>query len=124
MAYAEQLEDAARLAARGELGYAVQTVADDRGLRVFVLARLLTDVGRVTTEISHEHYFDKPDSQATLIKANEMATELRAMAEELNDRWLSLRRARVQELRNEYEKVDALAEAAEGLKRIVDAESD
>jgi hypothetical protein len=124
MSYADSLEDAARYAARGELGYHVHTVADTSRVRVALVARLLGPDGQVDTEISHEHYFEDPDSQAALIQANEEATELRALAQQLNDEWVSRRRARVLELQTEYEKADALAQAAQGLRRIVDAERD
>jgi hypothetical protein len=117
MAYAEHLEDAARYAARGELGYTLHTVVDDAGVRLSLVARLLADDGRLETEISHEQYLEDPE------QANQKATELRAIASERNDQWVSLRRARLRELRTQYEKADADADAAEArVERIIDAE--
>jgi microcystin degradation protein MlrC len=124
VAYASRLEDVARAAARGELGCYVHTVSDATGVRVCVVTRRLTDDGHLETEISHEHRFDDPDSHTTLVGASEKAAELRAVAQQLNDQLVSLRRARLLELRTEYEQADALAQAATGLQRIIDAEQD
>ena len=117
MAYSEHLEDAARYAARGELGYTLNSEVDDAGVRVSLVARLIADDGHLETEISHEQYLDDPE------QAHEKTEELRAIARELNDQRASARRARLLELRTEYEKADARAEAADArLDRIVDAE--
>jgi hypothetical protein len=124
MAYAASLEDAARSAAHGELGYEVHTTAEPSGVRVSLVARLLGPDGHVKTEISDEHYFEEPDSHTALVQANEKATELRSQAEQLNNDWVSLRRARVLELQTEYEKADAQAQAAQSLQDIIDAERD
>jgi hypothetical protein len=56
------------------------------------------------------------------VQANEKATELRAIAEQLNDEWASARDASLRELRAEYDRADAQARAAEDLRRIIDAE--
>jgi hypothetical protein len=119
MAYTEHLEDAARYAARGELGYTLNSVVDDAGVRISLVARLIADDGHLETEISHEQHLEDPE------QANEKANELRAVARELNDEWASRRRARLLELRTEYEKADARAEAADArLDRIIDAEQE
>jgi hypothetical protein len=119
VAYSGRLEDAARYAARGELGYTLNSVVDDAGVRVSLVARLIADDGHLETKISHEQHLDDPD------QAHEKTTELRAAAAELNDQWASQRRARLLELRTEYEKADAQAEAADArLDRIIDAERD
>jgi hypothetical protein len=117
MGYTDHLEDAARYAARGELGYTLNTVVDDAGVRVSLVARLIADDGHLQTTISHEQHLEDPE------QAHEKGTELRAMARELNEQWVSARRARLLELRSEYEKADARTEAADvRLDRIVDAE--
>lgn len=130
MAYADHLSDAARYAARGELGYEVHTSPEGAGVRVSLVGRLLGQDGQLQTEISDEHYFEDPDSGAVLRRAEEKAIELRARAEQLNEEWVSLRRARVHELQTEYEKADAeteakaqaQAQAAQDLQGIIDAE--
>jgi hypothetical protein len=124
MAYASKLEDAARCAARDELGYYVHTAAEASGVRVVLVARLLGPDGHVETEIADGHYFEDADSHAALVQANEKATELRARAEQLNEDWISRRRARVLELQTEYAKADAQTEAAKGLQGIIEAERD
>jgi hypothetical protein len=124
MVYASKLEDAARCAARGELGYHVHAVAEASGVRVSLVGRLLGADGSVETEVRHEQFFEDPDSQTALIHANEKATELRALAQRLTDEWVARRRADVLELQAEYQKADALSQAAEDLHRIVDAEQD
>lgn len=83
--YAGHLEDAARIAPRGELGYSVHTAAEDGVLTASLAARLLAQDGRVHTEISNEHHFENPDSEIALVQTNEKAAELRAAAAELND---------------------------------------
>jgi hypothetical protein len=118
-AYADRLEDAARYAARGELGYTLNSVVDDAGVRISLVARLLAEDGHLETEISHEQHLEDPE------QARMKAEELRAMARDLNDQWVSVRRARLLELRTEYEKADARAEAADArLDRIIDAEQE
>jgi hypothetical protein len=121
-AYAGELETAADVAARGELGYTVHTVSENGQLRIALIARLLTADGRVQTEISHEHSFEDPDSQVVLVQANEKATEIRAEAQGLNDKWVSARAAQLLELRAGYDEADAQAKAGDDLQRIVDAE--
>jgi hypothetical protein len=117
MDYADHLEDAARYAARGELGYTLHSEVDDAGVRISLIARLLADDGRMETTISHEQRLEDPE------QAHEKTEELRAIARDLNDQVASERRARLLELRTEYEKADARAEAADArLDRIVDAE--
>lgn len=123
-AYASRLEDAARYAARGELGYTVRSVADGPCVHVSLVARLLTESGEVRTEVSHEHRFEDPDSHAALVRASEKAAELRVLAQQLNENWSALRRARLLEIQAEYERVDAAAEAARELQRIVGSETD
>ena len=119
MVYADHLEDAARYAARGELGYSLNTVVGDAGVRVSLVSRLLADDGQLETEISHEQFLEDPE------QAKEKTEELRAIARELTDQWVSARRARLLELRTEYEEADARAEAADArLDRIVDAEQE
>jgi hypothetical protein len=124
VAYANRLEDAARYAARGELGYFVDTVADGASVRVSLVARLLDEEGGITTEISHEHRFEEPDSHTTLVETNEKAAELRARAQELNDSWVALRQAQLLELQASHEQADAQAASARDLERIVDAEAE
>lgn len=124
MAYASNLEDAARCAARGELGYHVHTVAEASGVRVSLVSRLIGPDGHIRTEIADEYYFDDPDSHAALVQANEKATELRVRAEQLNSDWIARRRARVLELQTEYGNADADTKAALGLQGIIDAEKD
>lgn len=123
-AYADRLEDAARYAARGELGYTVRTAADRSSVRVSLVARLLTESGAVRTELSHEHRFQDPDSQVTLVQAAEKAAELRALAQRLNENWSSLHTTRLLEIQAEYEQADAAAQAAGELQRIVESETD
>ena len=124
MPYANNLEDAARYAARSELGYTVHTVAEGGAVRVSLVGRIIDAHGRIETALSHEHRFENPDSHIELVEANEKATELRALAQELNDEWASRRNSQLLELRTAYERDDAQAEAAEELHRIVDAEGD
>ncbi len=124
MAYADRLEDAARCASRGELGYTVDTAADGRSVHVSLVARLLTENGHVRTEITHEHRFEDPDSEVALVQATEKAAELRALAEQLNDNWSSLHQSRLLEIQAEYERADAQAESASELQRIVESETD
>jgi hypothetical protein len=120
--FAGHLEDSARIAARGELGYYVHTAVQDGEVSVSLVARLLEPDGRIHTEISRDDRFAEADSMLALVQANENATELRALAEELTDRWTSAWDAQVSELRAEYDKNDAQARAAAELKRIVDSE--
>lgn len=120
--FAGHLEDSARVAGRGQLGYSVYTAAEGGTVSVSLVARLLGPDGRVHTEISHENRFDDADSELALVQANEKATELRAIAEQLNDEWASARDASLRELRAEYDRADAQARAAEDLRRIIDAE--
>lgn len=124
MAYASGLEDAARYAARNELGYYVDTVAEGSSVRVSLVARLLGPDGQVETDISDEHRFEDPDSDVALARASEKATELRTRAEQLNEEWISGRTARVLELQTEYAKADAQAEAAQDAQDSVEAEKD
>jgi hypothetical protein len=120
--YAGRLEHAARLAARGELGYTVYTSVDDGVLRVCMVARLLDADGHLQTELSHESRFEDPDSDLTLVQSNEKAAELRASAAELNDEWASANAAQLAELRAQYDRDDAQAQAAENLRRIIEDE--
>jgi hypothetical protein len=122
--YADGLEDAARYAARGELGYTVSTAADGPSVCVSLVARLLTESGVVKTDVSHEHRFEDPDSQVALVQANERAEELRALAEQLNENWASLHQARLLEIQARYEQADEQDEAASELQRIVESEED
>jgi hypothetical protein len=122
-AFAGNLEVAADIAARGKLGYTVHTSADNGRVRISLVGRLLAPDGRVRTAISHEQSFDDPDTAVALVQANERAVELSGMAEELNDEWASERNARVSELRADYDRADADADAAEELQRIVDGEN-
>jgi hypothetical protein len=121
-AYAGNLDVAAGIAVRGELGYTVRVAAEDGKVRISIVARLLAPDGRVHTDISHDHTFEDPDSGLALVQANEKATELRAIAEQLNDHWVTVRRAHLLDLRAGYDKADAEAESANELRRIVDAE--
>jgi hypothetical protein len=121
--YADRLEDAARYAARGELGYSVSVAADGAAVDVALVARLLTESGEIRTELSHEHRFEDPDSHVALVKASEKAAELRALAQELNESWSSLRQARLLEIQAEYEQAERDAEAASELQRIVESET-
>jgi hypothetical protein len=121
-AYAGNLESAASLAARGQLGYSVDTELEGGVVRISLIARLMAPDGRVHTEITHEQSFDDPDSEAALVQANEQATELRANAEQLNDDLATTRAAALEELRAEYDKADEQADAAAELQRIVDSE--
>lgn len=121
--YAGRLEDAAKYAARGELGYVVSMLADATGLNVCIVERTLDNDGRLDTAISHQHHFEDPDSHAALVQASETAAELREVARQLNYEWASSRRAHLLEVRSEYEKADELAEAAERLRRIVDSDN-
>jgi hypothetical protein len=124
MDYADALGDSARYAAQGELGYTVTTHADGASVRVSLVGRLLAENGQLRTELSHEHRFEDPDSDVALVQASEKATELRALAQELNDNWNSVHSARVLEIQAEYEKADDQAEAAKNLDTIVDAEAE
>ena len=124
MAYANALADAARYAARGELGYTVDTVAEGGSVRVSLVARLLAEDGHIRTEVSHEQSFEDPDSHAALVQASEKATELRSLAEKLNDNWNSVHQARLLQIQAEYERADADAEAARGLDSILDTEGE
>jgi hypothetical protein len=117
------LEDAARYAARGELGYTVESVAEGGSVRVSLVARLLAESGELLTEVSHEHRFEDPDSHSTLVQASERAAELRALAQQLNDNWTSLHKARLLEIQAEYERADAHAQAASQLQQILESES-
>ena len=121
--YAGRLEDAARYASRGELGYSVSVGADGAAVDVELVARLLTETGEVHTEVSHQQRFEDPDSDVTLVKANERAAELRALAEQLNENWSSLHQARLLEIQAKYEQADRDAEAASELQRIVESET-
>ncbi|MFL5823629.1 MAG: hypothetical protein ACJ764_09325 [Solirubrobacteraceae bacterium] len=124
MAYANALEDAMRYAARGELGYTVDTVVDGGSVRVFLVARLLADDGRIRTEVSHEQRFEDADSHAALVQASETATELRSLAQALNDHWNSVHEGRLLQIQAEYEKSDADAAGARELDSILDSEKD
>ena len=97
-AYAGRLEDAARYAARGELGYTVAVDADGPHVHVSLVARLLTESGELRTELSHKHRYEDPDSHVALVEASEKAAELRALAQELNENWASLHQARLLEI--------------------------
>jgi hypothetical protein len=123
-AYAGNLETAARIAARGELGYTVHTAAEAGSIVISLVARLLAPDGTIRTEITHEQRFSDPDSDLALVRANEKAVELRAMAEKLNEQWTSLRDAHLIELRAQYEESDAQAAAATRLQQLVDDEAD
>jgi hypothetical protein len=121
--YANRLEDAARYASRGDLGYSVLVGADGPALDVSLVARLLTETGEIHTEVSHQHHFEDADSNVTLIAANEKATELRALAQQLNENWSALHQARLLEIQAKYEQADRDAESASALQRIVESES-
>jgi hypothetical protein len=123
-AYADGLEDAARYAARGELGYTVLTVAKGSSVHVSLVGRLLTPSGEVRTEVAHEQRFEDPDSEVVLVQANEKAAELRALADKLNDNWASLHQSRLLEIQAQYEQADAQAESARELQQIVESETD
>jgi hypothetical protein len=92
-AYADRLEDAARYAARGELGYTLNSVVEGAGVRISLVARLLADDGHLETTISDEQHLEDPG------QAHDRAEELRAIARELNDQWVSERRAHLLERR-------------------------
>jgi hypothetical protein len=123
-AYADGLEDAARYAARGELGYTVRTLAEGSRMQVSLVARLLTESGEIRTVVSHERRFEDPDSQVALVQASECSAELRALAERLNEHWSSLRQARLLEIQAEYDRAAAEEQAAAELQRIVESETD
>lgn len=123
-AYANHLEDAASVAAHGQLGYTVHTVAESGTLRMSLVGRTLEADGRVRTEIVDEHTFQDADSELTLVQANEKAVELRARAAELTEEWVARRNAQLLELRAEYEEADAQGGAGDELQRILDAEAD
>jgi hypothetical protein len=121
--YADHLEDAARYAARGELGYTLNSVVEGERVRVSLIGRVLAEDGHLETKISHEQYLDDPE------QAHEVAEQLRETARELNDQWASERTARLLELRTEWEKTDMDADAAEArrearLDSILDAEQE
>ena len=122
--YAGHLEDTARIAARGQLGYTVEVTADDGTVKLCLVARLLDVDGFVHTDISHEWLFREPGSHAALVRANEKAVELRELAGALNEQWASVRAANLASRRAVYEQVDADARAAEELKGIIDSEKD
>ena len=122
-AYASALEDAARIAARGELGYTVRTATDGPSVQVSLVARLLTEGGEVRTDVSHEHRFEDPDSQATLVQANEKVAELRGLAEKLNENWSSVHRSRVAEIQAEYERADEAERTASELQQLLESEA-
>ena len=69
--------------------------------------------GYLETDVSEEQYREGPDSRAALAQANEKATELRPRAEQVDDEWISRRRAQVLELQTEYGEADTQAEAAQ-----------
>jgi hypothetical protein len=122
-AYADGLEDAARYAARGELGYTVRTLAEGPRVHVSLVARLLSEGGEVRTVVSHERWFEDPDSQIALVQASECSAELQALAEQMNEHWSSLRQARLLEIQAEYDRAEAEEDAATELQRIVESET-
>lgn len=89
-----------------------------------LVARLLTESGELRTVTSHRCRFDDPDSHASLVQATEKATELRALAQQLNENWSSLRASRLLEIQTGYERAEAAAAAADELQRIVESEAD
>jgi hypothetical protein len=122
--YAGHLEDVARLAARGELGYTVHTAAQDGKVVVSLASRLMDDDGRVHTEISHEQSFADPESTVAFVQANERATELRAIAQEMNEQWAARRGAQLLERQAQYDETDRRQQAADELEQIVNSEAD
>jgi hypothetical protein len=118
------LEDAAKLAAKAELGYRVHTRAEDGKVILQLTARLLQPDGDVHTEICDEHAFEDPDSSLALVQANEKAAELRDQAKDLNEQWIETRDSQLADVRAAYDRDDEQAAAAEELQRLVDAEAD
>jgi hypothetical protein len=122
--YLGNLEDAAKVCAKSELGYRVHTRAENGKVILEMTARLIQPDGEMHTEICHEQAFEDPDSSLALVEANEKAVELREQAKSLNEQWIEERDSRLAEVRAAYDRDDEQRAAAEELQQLVDAEDD
>jgi hypothetical protein len=61
--------------------------------------------------------FEDPESTSALVQANERATELRAIAHDMNEQWESQHEARLLERQAEYDEADSRQRAADELER-------
>jgi hypothetical protein len=120
--YLGNLEDAAKRAAKGELGYRVHTRAENGQVILEMTGRLIQPDGEMHTEICHEQAFEDPDSSLALVQANEKAAELRDRAKGLNEQWIEQRDSHLAEVRAAYDRDDEQQAAAEELQQLVDAE--
>ena len=122
--YLGNLEDAAQLAAKGELGYRVHTSAEDGKVVITLIGRVLQPDGRTQTELYNRESFEDPDSSLALVAANERGAELRQKAAELNEDWVSQRADLLARVREQYDRDDEQQAAAEELQELVDAQDD
>jgi hypothetical protein len=115
--YAGCLETLARYAARGELGYYVETTTDDDRIHVKLVHRDF-DGAEVTTAIVDSHEFPSD----ALVDANESAETLRGKAETLNGEAAAQRHAAYEQRRAEFDEADRRAREAAELAEIVRSE--
>jgi hypothetical protein len=115
--YAGCLETLARYAARGELGYYVDTTTGGDRIHVKLVHRDFDGV-ELSTEIVESHEF-APDA---LVDANECAETLRGQAEGLNGEAATRRHQAYEQRRAEFDEADARAREAAELAEIVRSE--
>lgn len=115
--YAGCLETLARYAARGELGYYVETTTADDGIHVKLVHRDFDGV-EVTTEIVERQSFPSD----ALVDANEYAETLRAKAEGLNGDAAARRHEAYRRQRARFDEADVRAREAAELAEIVRSE--
>jgi len=115
--YAGCLETLARNAARGELGYYVETTTGGDRINVKLVHRDF-DGAEVSTEVVETHEF----ASDALVDANECAETLRGKAEGLNGEDATRRHRAYEQRRAEFDEADARAREAAELAEIVRSE--
>jgi hypothetical protein len=115
--YAGCLETLARYAARGELGYYVETTTSGDRINVKLVHRDF-DGAEISTEIVESHEL----ASDALVDANECAETLRGKAEGLNREAATRRHQAYEQRRAEFDEADARAREAGELAEIVRSE--
>jgi hypothetical protein len=115
--YASCLETLARYAARGELGFYVETTREADRIHVKLVHRDFDGV-EITTEVVEKQDFPSD----ALVDANERAEALRGKAEDLNGEAAARRHAAYRQQRAEFDEADARAREAAELAEIVRSE--
>ena len=115
--YAGCLETLARYAARGELGYYVETTTSGDRIHVKLVHRDFDGLD-VSTEVVESHEF----ASDALVEANECAETLRGKAQGLDGEAATRRHRAYEQRRAEFDEADARAREAAELAAIVRSE--